>query len=290
MTTTTSPIRRLWQLAEPIHATTYFAPEALQAFTDAGLRGFWRGYFAGRAAPLGRVGPGAVTAIFYGFAPAFVERAIPAVWDMLDPDRALATRLEGVDDALPALLSGVEEATVAKAADEARRALEGASVAGRPLFAANLDLPWPEPPHLALWHATTLLREHRGDGHVVALAAAGLDPCESHLTQIAARQAPLESIAPYRGWEDDDWKAAEERLRSRGWLDDDGGLTVRGAAQRQAVEDTTDRLASEPWAADGSSLDTLVELLEPVAAAVVGKGSFPYPNPIGVPRPSGTRS
>jgi hypothetical protein len=285
MITTTTPVRRLWQLAEPIHATTYFAPEALQAFTDAGLRGFWRGYFAGRAAPLGWVGPGAVTAVFFGFAPAFVERAIPSIWSMVEPDRVVDVRLAGVDAALPSLLSGVDEATLARAAGEARRALDRASVAGRPLFAANLDLPWPEAPHLALWHATTLLREHRGDGHVVALTEAGLDPCEAHLTQIAARQAPLESIAPYRGWEDEDWKAAEERLRSRGWLDGDGGLTAEGTADRQAIEDTTDRLASQPWSdGDAPSLDTLVGLLEPPASAVVANGTFPYPNPIGVPR------
>jgi len=50
--------RRLWRVLEPYHAVTYFAPEAHQAFKDVGLRGFWMGYFAGRAAPLGAVGPG----------------------------------------------------------------------------------------------------------------------------------------------------------------------------------------------------------------------------------------
>jgi hypothetical protein len=288
--TSTSPtaIRRLWQLAEPIHSTTYFAPEATQAFTDAGLRGFWRGYFAGRAAPLGRVGPGVVTAVFFGFEPGFVARAIPSVWSMVEPERAIEARLAGVDAALPALLDGCgyDAAAVERVATDVRRAMERASVAGRPLFAANLDLPWPEPPHLALWHAATLLREHRGDGHVIALAAAGLDPCEAHLSQIAARRAPLETIAPYRGWADDDWSAAEERLRATGWLDDDGGLTVEGAARRQAIEDTTDRLATEPWTSADGSLEALVEALVPITAAVVENGRFPYPNPIGVPPPT----
>jgi hypothetical protein len=282
---TTSTIRRLWQLAEPIHATTYFAAEAARAFTDAGLRGFWRGYFAGRAAPLGMVGPGVVTAVFFGFAPSFVERAIPSIWSIVDSERALETRLAGVDAALPALLADASDEAVGRAVDEARQAMERASTAGRPLFAANLDLPWPEAPHLALWHATTLLREHRGDGHVAALTAAGLDPCEAHVTQVAARRAPLETIAPYRGWEDDDWAAAQERLRSRGWLDGDGGLTPAGAAERQAIEDVTDRLALQPWAGDGDGdgAARLVESLEPLAAAVVANGRFPYPNPIGVP-------
>jgi hypothetical protein len=283
---TSTPIRRLWQLAEPIHSTTYFAPEAAQAFADAGLRGFWRGYFAGRAAPLGPVGPGVVTAVFFGFAPSFVERAIPSIWSMIDIQRALETRLAGVDAALPALLGGAgDDGAVGLAVNEARRAMDRASTAGRPLFAANLDLSWPDPPHLALWHATTLLREHRGDGHTAALTAAGLEPCEAHVTQVAARRAPLDTIAPYRGWEEADWMAAEERLRSRGWLDGEGGLTATGAAERQAIEDATDRLALQPWADDGDGLARLVESLEPLTAAVVAKGHFPYPNPIGVPPP-----
>jgi hypothetical protein len=34
--------RRLWALAEPYHALTYFAPECRDAAEGAGLRGFWR--------------------------------------------------------------------------------------------------------------------------------------------------------------------------------------------------------------------------------------------------------
>lgn len=85
----------MWTLFEPIHAVTYFAPEARAAFEEAGLRGFWRGYFAGRAAPLGPTGAAVVTASFFNFAPAFVARAIPAVWDLIAPEDALATRLAG---------------------------------------------------------------------------------------------------------------------------------------------------------------------------------------------------
>ncbi len=57
--------RRMWTLFEPIHAVTYFAAEARAAFEAAGVRGFWRGYFAGRSAPLGRVTAAPVTASFY---------------------------------------------------------------------------------------------------------------------------------------------------------------------------------------------------------------------------------
>jgi hypothetical protein len=279
--------RRFWTRYEPLHAVTYFAPEAQAAFEAAGLRGFWRGYFAGRAAPLGPVGPGVVTAAFYGFHPAFVARAVPDVWSMADPAAAVGARRAGVDAALrrlvPADALGADD--VAAAAALVRDAVERCDAAGRPLFAANRELDWPNEPHLALWHATTLLREHRGDGHVVALTAAGLDGCEAHVTQIAANDASIDSIQPYRGWTDDDWAAAAERLRARGWLDAGGALTPAGRAGREEVEATTDRLAAEPVVRLGADGVRRVEAaLAPLTGPVVDR-LLRYPNPIGVPRP-----
>lgn len=279
----THPARRLWQLYEPYHAVTYFAPESQAAFEAVGLRGFWRGYFAGRAGPLGPVGADVVTAIFYGFDPAFVARALPAIWTLASREDALQARLAGADAALRRLLGDeLDSPAIAEAVLLARRAIESCESAGRPLFAANAELDWPVAPHLQLWHAATLLREHRGDGHVVALAAGGLDPCEAHVAQIAASGAPTDSIQPYRGWSEDDWGAAVDRLRARGWLDGDR-LTERGREGRDAVEDATDRLAQEPvdrLGTDGYA--RLFELLSPVVAALARTGTVPYPNPIGV--------
>ncbi len=106
----------MWTLFEPVHAVTYFAPQARSAFEEAGLRGFWRGYFAGRAAPLGPAGAAVVTASFYNFAPAFVARAVPGVWELITPEEALHTRLAGATAALGGLLAG-RESEVAAAAD-----------------------------------------------------------------------------------------------------------------------------------------------------------------------------
>src|SRR5579875_2194813 len=104
--------RRMWTLFEPVHAVVYFAPQARAAFERAGLRGFWRGYFAGRAAPLGAAGAAVVTASFFNFAPAFVARAIPGVWELISPAEALRIRLAAASDALHRLLAGLEaEAT-----------------------------------------------------------------------------------------------------------------------------------------------------------------------------------
>jgi hypothetical protein len=279
--------RALWRRIEPYHALTYFAPEAHQAFEDTGLRGFWRGYFAGRAAPLGAVGPGVVTACFFGFHPAFVARALPSIWSLADPETAISARLAGVDAALHRLLGvHIRDPEVKEAALLLRRAIDGCDPAGRPLFSANADLEWPTEPHLALWHAATLAREHRGDGHVVALTAAGLDPCEAHVTQIAASGESPATIQPYRGWDDADWDAAVNRLRADGWLDDNGALTPEGRAVRDNVEETTDRLASEPLLRLGDDgVARLFEALEPITRRIASAGEVPYPNPIGVPPP-----
>jgi helix-turn-helix protein len=283
----TSPVRRLWQLIEPYHALTYFAPEAHEALEDIGLRGFWRGYFASRAAPLGPVDAAPVTAMFFGFHPEFVGRAVPSVWSMVSPQAALDARLEGIDRAVRGIFGeDIHSAAFSEAAELASRAAQSCSPAGRPLFAANATLPWPDEAHLALWHAATLLREHRGDGHVAALCAAGVGPCEAHVTQVAASGASPDTIKPYRGWSDDDWTMAIEQLRKGGWIDGEGTLTAAGWDRRQEIEGVTDHLAAEPLDRLGPErAGLLLEFLAPVTATIVETGLVPYPNPIGVPAP-----
>jgi hypothetical protein len=280
--------RSMWTLFEPIHAVTYFAPEARAAYQEAGLRGFWRGYFAGRAAPLGPVGAPVVTASFFNFAPAFVARAIPAVWDLITPEEALRTRLAGADAALRGLLAGREaEATVA--ADLLWQAIGELDFSGRVLAAANAALPVPdgasgESSGLArLWLAATLLREHRGDGHFAALAAADIDGCEAVVLR-CGMDLRREDMQPVRGWTDEQWDNALMRLADRGWVGADGQLTDAGQAVHDAVEDATDRAAARPWARLGAEATAeLAGVLTPLAKACAVV--VPYPSPIGVPAP-----
>ncbi|CAI9403062.1 SCO6745 family protein [Nocardioides sp. T2.26MG-1] len=172
--------RRLWQLLEPIHAVTYFSPEPLAALRAAGYRGFWMGYFAGRAAPLGPASAELTHAVFYNFAFEHVARALPDAWGYAAPEAALAARLEGSVAALNRHLGGrhlgggTPDAAVGRAAELAERAAGAAPLEGRPLFAANRALAQPDEPLARLWQAATLLREHRGDGHVAALVTAGI--------------------------------------------------------------------------------------------------------------------
>jgi len=280
--------RRMWTLFEPVHVVTYFTAEARAGFEQAGLRGFWRGYFAGRAAPLGRAGPAVVTASFYNFAPAMVARALPGVWDLITPEDALAVRSAGAVAALRRLL-GERAASLTALADLLLRATDGLDCAGRVLAAANAARPagWEGEaggePAARVWHAATLLREHRGDGHSAALLAAGIDGCEA-LVLRAAADLSRELLQPVRGWTDEDWDRAAARLTSRGWLDEDGRLTPEGAAVRQDVEDATDLAAARPWARLGAAATgELADLLAPVARACATE--LPFPNPVGVPAP-----
>ncbi len=159
-------------------------------------------------------------------------------------------------------------------------------MSGRPLFAAHLSLPWPTEPHLALWHAATLLREFRGDGHVAALLAEGLDGCEAHLTLAGTGSASRETIQPARGWSDEEWEAAQTRLVSRGWLDDAGRLTERGWAGRSAIEERTNELAMPPWRHLGEEqFARLLQLARPLSGHIIEQGGVPMPNPMGLTWP-----
>ncbi len=275
--------RSMWTLFEPIHAVIYFTPEGRSAFEQAGLRGFWRGYFAGRAAPLGPVSAAVVTASFFGFAPGMVARAIPGVWELITPEEALRTRLAGATGALGRLLP---EPDVARAADLLWRSADELDCAGRVLAAANAALPAPDDGSAALarlWQAATLLREHRGDGHFAALVAAGIDGCESIVLRCGL-DLRREDLQPIRGWTDEEWDDARSRLADRGWVGADGALTAAGREAHAAVEDATDRAASRPWARLGPEASAeLAEVLTPIARACASV--LPYPSPIGVPAP-----
>jgi hypothetical protein len=277
-----STARTMWTLFEPIHAVTYFTAEARSAYEQAGLRGFWRGYFAGRAAPLGATNEAVVTASFFNFAPAFVARAIPGVWELITPADALRVRLEAATAALRALLAG-QEASAAAAADLLWRAVGELDFSGRVLAAANAALPVPADDLARLWQAATVLREHRGDGHFAALATADIDGCAA----VALRcllDMRRENLQPVRGWTDKAWDDADARLAARGWADGDGKLTPAGREAHAAVENVTDQAAARPWARLGpAAVAEIAEALTPLARACASV--LPFPSPIGLPGP-----
>jgi hypothetical protein len=247
------------------------------------------GYFASRSAPMGAVNADVVAAVFHNFQPAMVRRAIPDAWHYSTPERVLGARLDAVDAALRRLWGAqAESAEVAEAAGLCLEAAGHLRADGRPLFAGHAALDVPAAPHLALWHACTLLREHRFDGHVAALTAGDLRGDESLVMAVTAgKGVDAATLRRFRGWTDEEWGDAEQRLRERGLLDVHGSLTAAGREVHNTVEATTDRLAGGPWMAlPETRRQRLFELLRALAARLDGPGGLVYPNPIGVSRPT----
>ncbi|MCU1415024.1 MAG: hypothetical protein JWN80_2364 [Microbacteriaceae bacterium] len=271
--------RALWTVFEPIHAVSYFSPQARDAFAAIGLPRFWDGYFAGRSAPLGAVGAAPVTAIYCNFAPAFVERALPAVWAAASVDAVLEARLVGAATTLRAFFE--EEDAVAAAADALQQAADAADTIGRPLAAGNQAQPHHDDPYRRIWQATGTLREHRGDGHVIALVNEGI----AGLSAIVLRgglDLDATMLLKARGWTEQQWETERDALRSRGLLDADGRATDAGRAAVDRVELQTNRLALSPWEQfDEAELLRIAGLALPIARSV--SSLYPYPNPIGMP-------
>ncbi|WP_230195509.1 SCO6745 family protein [Streptomyces coriariae] len=279
--------RRLWHLLEPLHAVMYYAPEV---FEEADALGYptedrWGSYFPFRAAPLGPVSAETVTSAFYSFQPGMVARYVEDAWKVATPEAAMAARRRGVDRLYRRLFGDlVDSPELAEAAALARRAAEAAVTAGRPLAAANAAPEWPREPHLQLWQAATVLREHRGDGHLAALLLAGLDPAEALVSFAAIGAASVERFES-RGWTRAEWAAAGERLTARGLLEPDGTATEAGRDLRRRVEEDTDRLALGPWQALGpQSTERLAALLGDYWVAVLGSGLLPSESTLGIGR------
>lgn len=268
--------RKGWRTLEPVHGMIYFTPVARAAYRELGVRG-QAGYFASRAAAMGRVTAEVVIATFYNFNPELVHAAIPGAWAEASPEQFLAARFAAADATLREVLGdAVHSDEMAEAAELARSATAACAPEGRPLYAAHAALDWPESAHLQLWHATTLLREHRGDGHLAALVLAGLDGCESLVTHGAAgdNMLPAGVLQVTRGWDDVAWHAACERLSARGLLDGDA-LTPGGVALRDLVESRTDEAAVGPWAALGAArAQRLRELVRPFSRTILASGMF----------------
>jgi hypothetical protein len=267
--------RLTFRIAEPIHGMIYFTPHGAAAYAQVGITHQRMTYFASRSAAMGPVSAETVIATFFNFSPAIIRRAIPAAWDVASPAQVLAARLDAVDRSLrQAWPAEIASPQVREAADLARRAAERAATRpqGRPLFAAHAGLPWPDAPHLVLWHALTLLREYRGDGHVALLLTEGLDGLGALITHAATGAIAAETLRTSRAWSEQEWTAGVERARDEGWLADgpETALSEAGQRRRQSIEDRTDELAVYPYEAIGEDgCARLRELTTPLSAAVM---------------------
>lgn len=268
---------RAHRAVESLHSMIYFAPEAEERLVAAGLRPGRMCYFASRSAPMGQVSAGVTTATFVNFNPDLVARFVPRAWTLASIDSILAARLGAADLALRRLLgsaAGSEE--VRELGELTREATSALRPEGRPLYAGHAELPWPDAPHLVLWHAATLLRESRGDGHTMALAHAGLSGLESIVTHTATgRGFTVEAAKRLRGWSDEQWDAAVAGLHRRGLMDG-AQLTEDGRALRGSIEAETDVLSAAPWDHLGDErTQRVVDLGKALTRTIVGNGAFP---------------
>jgi hypothetical protein len=286
MEPTATLARRFWEAIEPLLAIAYFAPEPAEAGRKIGLRGFWMSYFASRVAPLGPLPAKAVAAVAYGFAPAMVERAIPDAWKFADNAAVVVARIVGAAGALRHRLDRPEISSLGELSWLLWEAIAGCRFEGLPLAAAWSQVPRPEDPVVSAWLAATVLREHRGDGHILAAVGAVLHGLDATVTFVATGAVTREITQPARGWSDDDWQQSSRRLQARGLLGRDGRLTMTGGALRRDVEDLTDRLAAAPVERLGETgVKRAIDLAAPVSRCLIDNGVVPVPNPIGAPRP-----
>ncbi|MEU9020962.1 hypothetical protein [Actinomadura sp. NPDC048394] len=316
MTHDLSTVRQMWQLLEPVHAVLYYAPEASE---EAAALGYaiderWPSYFPYRAAPLGAVDAQTVSDLFYSFNPEMVERFMTPAWRKATPEQVLAARRTAMDRVLRRILGDrIGSPELERAAQTARRVAEAADLAGRPMAAANAALPWPDEPHMVLWQAATILREHRGDGHIAALRAHDIGPIEALVTHAAVGAAPVDVFAS-RQWTPEEWNAARERLAARGLVragaqsgsasesagsasegaesgSDGAGSASDGAVEateegvrvRAAIEKQTDELAAGPWdSLTSDEVKELADLLMPIVLDIVGTGLLPMQSTLGI--------
>ncbi|MGW6931771.1 SCO6745 family protein [Lentzea sp. NPDC054927] len=266
-------IRTLFRSLEAVHGMIYFAPEAETRYASVGLDRPG-GYFASRAAALGAVGAEVVIATFYNFNPAIVRARIPQAWEKVTPQRMLELRWEAADEALRKVLpDDLKEITelAKRAAERAKEMLHG-----RTLFAAHAALPWPDDTLLQLFHAQTLLREFRGDGHLAALLGQNVTGIEALVLHVGTGDFPAEVLRKTRAWSEEQWAATLEDLQQRGLIGEDQLLTDKGRELRQGIEDETDRMAAPAYdVLSDQEKERFVELASPLSKAVLEAGMVP---------------
>ncbi len=276
MSGTTSTARFLWQRLEPFHGLIYFVPEADQQYTALGLDPGMMGYFSSRVAAMGPVPAEVVVATFFNFEPGRIRTLVPQAWERTTAPAVWQARVAAADAALTRIFGErLLQPDIAEAADVLRSIIDACAPEGRALFAGHLAQEWPTEPHLALWFAITLLREFRGDGHIAALTVEGVSGIEALVIHGATGLVPAAVLQATRGWSNEAWAAAVQRLQRRGWVDDNT-LTPVGQQHRNRVEQYTDELAAAPWARlSDAQVTSLAALGKELSATIVAAGTFP---------------
>lgn len=266
--------RELWRVVEPYHQVAYRSPEATDAYAALGLVTAPHQYFANRLAVMGKVGATTASAVLYGFNPAYVATAVPAIWSIAEPQAVCDARRDAAVACLRRIVPDVKSSQLtSELAGIARELVEALDFAGSPIAAACFDQPYPDSPDAGLWHSCTVLREHRGDAHWRATAGHGIDPVECHLLHAADGAMPEDLLQRVSGWDDTAWSDAKQRLQRRGLLtlvDNAVMLTSEGRTTKRAIEAATDAHADRSIESVGvARVSKLREAMRPWIAAIM---------------------
>jgi hypothetical protein len=263
--------RRLRDALEPIAMHAVWCASTNQALArECGLD-FLGSYVWGRASALGDAAPGVVVSAFAVFEPTFLTAVYRDARSKVGWADLVATRTEATAGSLRQILSDTD---VGAAVSTLRRGIDAADGTGRPLFSGLAGQAWPKDPYGQLWRAADILREHRGDSHVAASVAAGLDGAEMNILTELWLGMPLYSYSGTRAWPPDQLQAAAQRLQARGWLDGDV-LSAEGRSVRAGLEAQTDSAQQRIADALEPDLSALLPTLAAWSSALIAAGAFP---------------
>jgi hypothetical protein len=277
--------RRLRNVLEPIASNVYFSPDVNDAFEELGFgpgvsaEGCLTiaepsGYYCSRAACMGQVPGEVVVAAFAVFNPALIIPAVERGWSIACADEVLDARERGATASLARILG--DQPSLSEVTAVLQRGAAAGTASGRFLYAGLRSLGIPRTPWGALWRAVDTIREHRGDSHIAAWIATGLDPVEIGLLTEIYYGMPSKRYHRGRGWTEADLDAGLDRLRDRGLVTGEPPrLTALGAQRRESIELATDTQQRAIIQAIGDDLDQLIDTLGPWSAAIVADGGFP---------------
>ena len=245
-----SPARALRDAIEPIATICFWAEPAYDAYAANGLD-FLQGYVWGRASALGEPEGTVAAAAFGVFEPGLIASLYDSGRAACGLAAVRAAKEAGAVTALREVLGAPDG--LAEVVAALRLAVDAADPTGRPLHAGLTALPWPADPLGQLWHACTILREHRGDGHLAACVAAGLTGLEANVLTEARVGWEPQAYTASRGWSPETIEAATDGLTDRGLLSG-GLLTADGVALCDGLELGTDRAVHPAVTAIGDEL------------------------------------
>ncbi len=271
----TSPARRLRDAVEPIATIGWWSRAAAESALALG-HDFFDGYVWGRAAALGAdVAPSVVVSAFGVFNGALLVPVYEHGRSVSSRSEVLASRSSGAAAGLRQATAGIDENTIANAGAALLAAVSTIEPGPRHLFGALQALPVPADPYGRLWRAAELVREHRGDTHLAACAAAGLDMAEMNVLTEVWLGYPVGEYSSTRGFDAAALALAVERMAARGWMAADGVLTPAGRSARDAIESATDVGQALLVEAIGEGLEDLVATLGRISDAVLDARGAP---------------